>query len=450
MFLVTFFKGFMFLSILSSIKSFFSFSDCPEVTRKRFFYLGFAAFAIMFAQWPIKVLKDGLLISEVGADNKPWARAFSVVLCFLLSLGYGQLVSKMRRENVIYFLTGVLSVIGFAFFVLITLYMQKYNFPFPKEYVVYGFYTYVDVFIVLTLPTFWAFVNDISLPAEAKRAYGFLAFMAQAGGLVAVLLGKWILGEDSSSNSSFVLLASLIAIVVYAFSIFFMVQDLGHKNLKGYDGDHKPTQEKHKVPFLKGLALIATSPYVLGIMILTASQEILTAVMQFRMDKTVEAAFILDKTGLNKYIFDYAVWIQIVSCTFSFLGSFFQAHFGTEICILIYPVILGVCFGATAFFPSLMVVSAMQALIKGLHYALNKPSRETLYIPTTKEVKYKSKSWIDSFGSRLFKLMGAFINKNLYGSVGIVVSGVLLLWIPMARYVGKKYKDSVKNNETIT
>ena len=44
--------------------------------------------------------------------------------------------------------------------------------------------------------------------------------------------------------------------------------------------------------------------------------------------------------------------------------------------------------------PDLWVVFGAMMLLKGFSYALNNPTKEILYQPTSQAVKYKSKSWI--------------------------------------------------------
>ena len=41
----------------------------------------------------------------------------------------------------------------------------------------------------------------------------------------------------------------------------------------------------------------------------------------------------------------------------------------------------------------------IMVLSKAVNYALNKPVLKQLYIPTTKETKYKAQAWIEMFGS---------------------------------------------------
>jgi hypothetical protein len=49
--------------------------------------------------------------------------------------------------------------------------------------------------------------------------------------------------------------------------------------------------------------------------------------------------------------------------------------------------------------PKQVVFGAMMFL-KALSYSLNNPCKEMLYNPTSTDVKFKAKSWIDIFGQR--------------------------------------------------
>jgi AAA family ATP:ADP antiporter len=95
-------------------------------------------------------------------------------------------------------------------------------------------------------------------------------------------------------------------------------------------------------------------------------------------------------------------------------------------------------------------------IIKGLNYALNVPSKEVLYIPTSKDVKFKAKGWIDAFGNRTTKVLGAAVTNPLKGSIntllsyGTVASLVIVAcWIPVAIFVGNKFENLQKENKII-
>jgi ATP:ADP antiporter, AAA family len=95
-------------------------------------------------------------------------------------------------------------------------------------------------------------------------------------------------------------------------------------------------------------------------------------------------------------------------------------------------------------------------LIKGLSYALNNPTKEVLYIPTSKDVKFKSKSWTELFGSRLLKGGGesaVVLLRNTAAGVlvwGSVLSlGIVGVWIMFAKYVSGTFEKLQKDHTII-
>ena len=95
-------------------------------------------------------------------------------------------------------------------------------------------------------------------------------------------------------------------------------------------------------------------------------------------------------------------------------------------------------------------------IAKGLGYAVNNPVKEMMYIPTSKDIKFKSKGFIDVFGSRMSKLGGAQVtnafkyNLNDLMLFGTAFSfGLTAIWVLAAIYVGNKNAQLIKDNEIV-
>ena len=95
---------------------------------------------------------------------------------------------------------------------------------------------------------------------------------------------------------------------------------------------------------------------------------------------------------------------------------------------------------------------------KGINYALNQPAKEQLYIPTSKDSKYKSKAWIDMFGSRFSKgVLGSGINSlrpilgsGMFAIISATISfGLIGLWSVSAVYIGRKNKEAIKEDKFV-
>ena len=95
-------------------------------------------------------------------------------------------------------------------------------------------------------------------------------------------------------------------------------------------------------------------------------------------------------------------------------------------------------------------------MIKSLSYALNNPAKEVMYIPTSKDVKFKSKGWIDMFGSRGAKASGAGINDAFKGNIPdlmlygtIIALGLVGVWVVAAMLVGKTFNKLIREDKII-
>lgn len=102
--------------------------------------------------------------------------------------------------------------------------------------------------------------------------------------------------------------------------------------------------------------------------------------------------------------------------------------------------------------PTLWTTFLAMMLLKANSYALNNPTKEMLYLPTSSKIKYKAKSWIDIFGARGSKALGSCVTSYFsYSTVSLVSNGSIvgvcvsafLIW--NAIYMGKKFEGYVSD-----
>lgn len=87
-------------------------------------------------------------------------------------------------------------------------------------------------------------------------------------------------------------------------------------------------------------------------------------------------------------------------------------------------------------------------MLKANSYALNNPTKEILYQPTSPAVKYKAKSWIDIFGARGSKAFGSIVTNafsdnahNLVQNGSLVGMAVASFLIWNATFMGRKFDE---------
>jgi hypothetical protein len=139
----------------------------------------------------------------------------------------------------------------------------------------------------------------------------------------------------------------------------------------------------------------------------------------------------------------------LLSLVMAFFGtSSLLRYLGIRMSILLFPAISAVLCIMIAIQPDLMVIYYGQLILKATGYAINNPAKEILYSPTNPDVKLKVKQWIDVFGQRSAKAIGAAICEPFkYNIPGLLVWGTWIafgftaVWSVCAVYVGIRFNS---------
>jgi ATP/ADP translocase len=131
-------------------------------------------------------------------------------------------------------------------------------------------------------------------------------------------------------------------------------------------------------------------------------------------------------------------------------------HFGVKTCLLVMPAMTILMAFLPIAYPQLLTLWIVQVVLRALNYSFNQPLREMLFIPTVKDIKFTSKAWIDSFGRTISKTSGSALNVFAVQASYLVIVcqslfaiGLACSWGFAAILVGKKYIQTITNNEVI-
>lgn len=418
---------------------------------KKYLYLALGAFCLIGSFWPLKPLKESVFLNMVGSSYLVSAKYLSVIVTLVLVLFYTKLVDYFKKQNLIYAVLGFYSLIGLIFVFLLghpTLGVANHETS-PYRLVGWSFYLFVESYLTMINALYWSFISDISTDESAKKGYGMIIFGSQTGGLLFSFVGRVLVGDITAHQVRIPLIVfiSILMFISLGITVWLLTHQVAPSQLEGM----KITAYK-KIGFFEGFKSVFTSAYMGGLFALIFLQEAITTVMGIELNRMVEVTYAIQELR-TKFFFDYAVMLQFIACSFAFLGtSYVHRKFGTRACLVAFPVGLLGCALAYFLLPHLYVIVAFMLLIKSLHFALNQPVKESLYIPTSRDTKYKSKAWIDMFGMRGSKLVGANISKVVTGSTasvsGFVVAG-LLLWTFLSYRIGSRNEEAIRNKHII-
>ena len=138
---------------------------------------------------------------------------------------------------------------------------------------------------------------------------------------------------------------------------------------------------------------------------------------------------------------------------------FLLKKYGEKKCLLLIPILVGLLL---VYFMIVQTPNAMLHVFIGLstiHYSFSKPLIESLYIPTMKDIKFKAKSWIDTFGTKISKSAGSVFTDTVRSAIPgtamfyVVYAGFFSVligaWIATAYLLGRRYEKAVESNEII-
>jgi AAA family ATP:ADP antiporter len=319
----------------------------------------------------------------------------------------------------------------------------------PGKLIGWVSYVIFESFGALAPALFWSFVASYTTTSSAKKGYGMILSITQIGTISGTL---FIANFSQKLGLPIIILVAtfFIMLVPFVIRVFLSVNKVPVKSFIR-------TTNKPKTGFLEGLRLLLKQPYLLGIFIITTGYEVIGTFLEYQMSILAHKQY-PTKEMFTAFYGRYGFFTNGLTLIFALVGtSFFLRKLGLRICLLLFPIATGIIIFNAKLFPILPVIFVSMVLLKGLSYALNNPSKEILYIPTSRDVKFKAKGWIDIFGVRSIKASGAGINaffRKLAPAESIayatpILLGVVSLWLVVARLTGVRHHELIEDKKII-
>ena len=129
--------------------------------------------------------------------------------------------------------------------------------------------------------------------------------------------------------------------------------------------------------------------------------------------------------------------------------------FGVAVGLMILPIISLGGYGMIALLPVFPIIRWVKTAENATDYSLNNTVRNMLFLPTTREQKYKAKQTIDSFFSRVGDTLQAvvvFLGTAVFAlstaGFALINMSIAVVWLFLAYKIGKEYKRLVNTDET--
>jgi AAA family ATP:ADP antiporter len=383
-------------------------------------------FLLLTAYYILKVIREPLILLGGGAVSRSYARGVQAGLLFGVIPAYSALANRIEPAHLVKWIFGAF-VASLATFVVIGKLGVSVGFP---------FFVWLGIFSTLSIAQFWSLANDIMTEGEGKRLFPIIA----AGGTVGGILGAQIAAraiEWLHPYDLMLIAAGLLAACMVLTHISHGA-GLGHRE-RVPDGPTQARDERGGFALLLGdryLLLIGLSVLVLNFVNTTG--DFILADMVNR--KASLLAPPLRKHFIGTFYGEFQTWVSMLTAVVQIIvvARVFK-KVGIGGALLFLPLVAVGGYGASAALPLLAVVAAVKVVENSTDYSLQNTIQQALFLPTSRDAKYKAKSAIDTLSVRLGDLVstgvvfvGAHLHFKMLGFALVnVAAGLVWIWIAL-------------------
>jgi AAA family ATP:ADP antiporter len=425
---------------------------------------------LLAAYYCIKPVREALILASEGAEVKSYAAAGQAILLLGLVPVYGALADRLPRRRLLNAVTAFFVVCLIAF----------YGLTRAGAAVAVVFFLWVGIFNLMIVAQFWSFANDLYTKEQGERLFAIVAAGASLGALIGAALAGWLIPAIGIPQLLLVA-AALLAGAALVSNVVDSRERAQHEThlppplttaeIPAATGEyqiHMIEDAKKLTVSLPGIgpvtkkgtfSLVFSDRYLLLIALLMLVLNWVNTTGEYILGRTVsgaaEAAVAAGTSGgltvpefIGRFYSDYFFYVNALGLLLQlFVVSRLIKYLGVRVAVLVLPVLALTGYTILAFAPILALVRAVKIAENATDYSINNTVRNVLFLPTTRDQKYKAKQVIDSFFVRAGDVLSAvlvYVGVTQLGFSGTGFARVNLVlaivWVLIAMAIGREYQ----------
>jgi len=381
-------------------------------------------FLLLTAYYILKVVREPLILLGGSAIQRSYARGLQAGLLVVLIPTYSFLANRFEPARLVKWITA-------AFIVSLGLFFAARR---AGANVGFAFFVWLGIFSTLSIAQFWSIANDVMTESEGKRLFPLVAVGGTAGGIAGAQFAARALARMSPEVMMLVAAGLLVAcmLLTHAAHVVGVARRGGGADRRDEARDHRG-----------GFTLVLGDRYLLLIGLSVVALNLITATGDFLLAQMVSAkAHSLPAAERAHYIGafygDLQTWVTVLTTLVQiFLVARVFKAVGVGGALFFMPLVVVLGYAAFAVVPLLAAVTAVKIGESTADYSLQSTIQHALFLPTSRDAKYKAQSAIDTVSKRLGDLgstglvfLGTHAAFGVRGfAVANVVVGVVWVWL---------------------
>jgi len=370
-------------------------------------------FLLLVCYSVIKTVREPLILLGGGAEVRSYAAAGQALVLMAFVPAYAWLASRVDRVR-------LLTMVSAFFIVCIELFALAVGAR--VAYVGVAFFIWVGVFNMSLIAQFWSFANDIYNKDAGDRLFPIIAVGMTAG----APLGSLAAGRLFQSGAAPSVILQVAAVLLVASVAFYNWIDARERR-----------QQRQPVQPLEtggGFRLVLANPYLRLIAVLvvllnvvnTTGEYLVAKLLTAHVNELAQATAGFDKQAyIGAFTGQYQFWVNVTALILqAVVTSRLVKHRGLRGALLALPLIALGGYAIVAAGVGFSVVRWVKTAENATDYSIMNTARQLLWLPTTREEKYKAKQAIDTFFVRFGDVLSA----------GVVYAGAKVLGLSVQQF----------------
>jgi ATP:ADP antiporter, AAA family len=408
-----------------------------------------AYYILKTAREPL-ILQDGGFRGLAGDELKTYATAVQAVLLMAIVPIYSRLVGRTNRARLV---TGTVAVLVVSLLLFAAL--ARAHVPIGIPY-----YLWLGVASLLVVAQFWSLATDFYTREQGERLFPLIAAGVTLGAILGAATAGWLLERVGLVPllflaSGLLLLYGAVMAALERIGPASKLDPRPHPGELAGDGGFTLVR-KSKYLFLIGVSVLFAT------LVNTHGEYLLAGAVTDRAESVVPAPgplSSLSEAEQRSLVDDRRVVIGKTYAEFygavNLLAFLMQAlvvsrlfrHLGVHGTLFVFPLIALAAYGSMAALPAFLLILGAKTVENSADYSLNNTVRHTLFLPTSRQAKYKAKAAIDSFFLRSGDLVAGgtvFAGVHLLGlstrQFALANVALILGWLPVVAFLSRRYR----------
>jgi AAA family ATP:ADP antiporter len=397
-------------------------------------------FCLLGSYYLLKTARESLILSEGSAEVKSYAAGAQALILLAVVPAYAALAARMTRSRLI---NGVM--VFFASHLVLFHALASHGVP-----IGIAFFLWVGVFNLVIVAQFWAFANDLYSVERGERLFPLVGVGASLGAWFGARAASRLIGAHLDARDLLVIAAAgLIVCVALNVSAARVVSAEPARRVPAApERPLDPTGAFQLILTDRYLRLIALLVIVVNV-VNTIGEYLLGRVVVAEVSRTIAsgAAGGFTKAQLiGMFYGDFFGWVNLLGFAIQlFVVSRVFKRLGAGGALMVLPAIACCSYALLAFLPVIGAVRAGKLLENSTDYSLQNTARHALFLPTSREAKFKAKQAIDALCWRIGDVLQAavvFAGVRLAFGVrefALLNEALVAVWVCIAVAIYREY-----------